>query len=70
MFVVNKTTNDVIGYTITNTTLTTSQDTSSYHVVDSSAQLLWRVHIPNDQQIIEVKSHHNHGNSVLYTLVI
>lgn len=70
MFVVNKTTNDMIGYTITDTSLTTSPDTSGYHAIDSPAQLLWRVHIPNDQQIIEVKSHHNLGNNVLYLIFL
>ena len=69
MFVVNKTTNDVIGYTITDTKLTDSSHdaTNGYYAMDTPAQLLWRVHIPNDQQIIEVKSHHNIGNDS-YTL--
>ena len=63
MFVVNKTANDVIGYTITDTKLTgSSHDTTNgYYTMESPAQLLWRVHIPHDQQIIDVKSHHNIG---------
>ena len=68
MFIVNKTTNDVIGYTITDTKLTdSSHDTSiGYYAMDSPAQLLWRVHIPNDQQIIDVKSPHNIGNDICW----
>ena len=70
MFVVNKTTNDVIGYTITDTD--SSHDaTNGYYAMDSPAQLLWRVHVPNDQQIIDVNSHHNIGNDILlYQLIV
>lgn len=70
MFVVNKTTNDMIGYTITDNSLTGSEDiSSSYYILDSPAQLLWRIHIPNDQEIIEVKSHHTFGNNILCTII-
>ena len=67
MFVVNKTSNDMIGYSVTDTRLTDSlhDAASDYHTIDTPAQLLWRVHIPSDQQIIEVKSHHNIGNEQL-----
>ena len=67
MFIVNKTSNDMIGYTVTDTELTGSpQDiTNGYHATDSPAQLLWRVHIPDDQEIIDVKSHHSVGNDIL-----
>jgi len=54
MFVVNKTNNDVIGYSIT-----TPQGTQ--HTV----RPLWSVHIPEEQEIIEVQSHRHSGNAIL-----
>ena len=71
LFVVNKTTNDVIGYTVTDTKLTDgSRDTTNgYYAMESPAQLLWRVQIPHDQQIIDVKFHHNIGNDISCTLL-
>ena len=69
MYVVNKTTNDMIGYTVADTELTGSPHiTSGYHTIDSPAQLLWKIHIPHDQEIIDVKSHRNIGNNIAYTL--
>ena len=70
MFIVNKTSNDVIGYTVTDTELTSNpQDiTNGYYTTDSPAQSLWRVHIPNDQEIIDVKSHYSVGNDISSTL--
>ena len=53
MFVVNKTSNDVIGYTAT-----TPQGTEN---TDSLVQPLWSVHIPEEQEIIEVQSHRQSG---------
>ncbi|XP_065890097.1 ER membrane protein complex subunit 1-like [Dysidea avara] len=50
MFVVNKTSNDVIGYTTT-----TPQGTQH---TGSLVRLLWSMHIPEEQEIIEVQSHH------------
>ena len=71
MFIVNKTSNDVIGYSVTDTELTGSpQDiTNGYYTTDPPAQLLWRVHIPNDQEIIDVKSHHSVGNTYQHNVL-
>ncbi|XP_065890102.1 ER membrane protein complex subunit 1-like [Dysidea avara] len=49
MFVVNKTSNDVIGYTTT-----TPQETQH---TGSLVGPLWSMHIPEEQEIIELQSH-------------
>jgi len=54
LFVVNKITNDVIGYTVTDTKLTDGSHDTGYYPMESPAQLLWRVQIPHDQQIINL----------------
>ena len=57
----------MIGYTVTDIKLAdVSHDAiNGYYTMESPAQLLWRIQIPHDQQIIDVKSHHNIGNDTL-----
>ena len=58
MFVVNKTSNDVIGYATT-----IPQGTTQYTILP-----LWSVHIPEEQEIIEVQSHRHSGNAMVSSL--